>query len=800
MSLEPHGGAGGEQTPALSISSRSPALAVPRSIATRPIEAAGSADPRERAMSASLLHMWNIVVKWRWPIVAMATLGVCAGVIATLITTPIYRASTTIQIDNEPPKVQAVAGGPSYSSWEDPEKFALTQYELLRSRTLAERVVQNDNLADDDALLHPPETKPFWSGLLHPNRKPLPPSPASHAARMASATSVVMGGLGIDPIRASRLVKITFESPDPAVAARIANAVAANFISWNLERRYDASAQARKFLEDRLAQTRQALEDSQKRGSAFDQQNRLITVTAPPVGGAASGSSAPASATSQTGESIDAADLSALDSSLSAATAARIQAQQHWTQAQSTPDSQLPEVIGDPSYQGLRAQRDAANADYQQNLRLYRPNYPTMVDAKAKIDALNQQIAAIATSIRGGLKTQYETAARNEGQLRGEVEQRKGHLLVAQSKRVEEGFINTDISTSQSLYDSMLASYKQIGVAGAIEDNNISFVDKAQTPHSPIKPQPMNNLFVFTTVGLALGIALAFLLEQFDLSLKVPEDVERELGLPVLATIPVLGGAASAVRALENPKSQLSEGYYSARAALELSTEDGVPANLLVTSSMKGEGKSTSALALAAGFGRLGMRVLLIDADMRNPSQHRLLARDNSVGLSSLLAGGTDVSPAFQPTGYPNLTFLAAGRPPPNPSELLASGKMSQLLQAAKEHFDLVVVDAPPVMGLADAPQLATIVAGVLLVVEANATKRDIAKATVRRLRATNCHMLGALFTKFDIRKAGYAYGYAYSYGYGRGYGFDYGADVQPTGRLAGLLRIAQSVGNRNKE
>ena len=347
----------------------------------------------------------------------------------------------------------------------------------------------------------------------------------------------------------------------------------------------------------------------------------------------------------------------------------------------------------------------------------------------------------------------------------------------------------------------MLASYKQIGVQGAIEDNNISFVDKAQTPHGPIKPQPMNNLFLFGSVGLLLGIALAFLLEQFDLSLKVPEDVERELGLPVLATIPVLSSNVSAVRALENPKSQLSEGYYSARAALELSTEDGVPANLLVTSSMKGEGKSTSALALAAGFGRLGMRVLLIDADMRNPSQHRLLARDNSVGLSSLLAGGSDVSPAFQPTGYANLTFLAAGRPPPNPSELLASGKMAQLLNAAKEHFDLVVVDAPPVMGLADAPQLANIVAGVLLVVEANATKRDIAKASLRRLQGTHCHMLGALFTKFDIRKAGYAYGYAYSYGYGQGYGFDYGASSpQPVGRLAGLLRIAQSVGDRRKE
>jgi polysaccharide biosynthesis transport protein len=798
MSLEPHDGAGGEERPpAMSISSRSPALAVPRTIATRPIEAAGPADPRERAMSASLLHMWNIVMKWRWPIVAMATLGLCAGMIVTLITVPVYRATTTIQIDTEPAKVQAVTS--QQASFDDPEKYYLTQYELLRSRTLAERVAQSENLGEDDALMHPPETKSIFSKIL--NRKPRPPSAAGHAARAASAARMVAGGLTVDPVRASRLVRISFDSPDPAVAARIANAVAANFISWNLERRYEASAQARKFLEDRLAQTRQTLEDSQRRGNAFDQQNRLISLGgAAPTPQTGGGVTASSSAPAQTGESIDAADLSALDTSLSTATAARIQAQQHWSQAQSTPDSQLPEVIADTSYQALRAQRDTANADYQQNLRLYRPNYPTMVDAKAKIDALNQQIAAIATSIRGGLKSQYEVAVRNESQLKGEVEARKGHLLASQSKRVEEGFINTDINTSQSLYDSMLASYKQIGVQGAIEDNNISFVDKAQTPHWPIKPQPMNNLFAFGSVGLALGIALAFLLEQFDLSLKVPEDVERELGLPVLATIPVLNANVSAVRALENPKSQLSEGYYSARAALELSTEDGVPANILVTSSMKGEGKSTSALALAAGFGRLGMRVLLIDADMRNPSQHRLLARDNSVGLSSLLAGGTDVSPAFQPTGYPNLTFLAAGRPPPNPSELLASGKMLQLLTAAKEHFDLVVVDAPPVMGLADAPQLATIVAGVLLVVEANATKRDIAKATVRRLQATHCHVLGVLFTKFDIRKAGYAYGYAYSYGYGRGYGFDYGATAQPVSRLAGLLRIAQSVGDRRRE
>ena len=410
------------------------------------------------------------------------------------------------------------------------------------------------------------------------------------------------------------------------------------------------------------------------------------------------------------------------------------------------------------------------------------------MSAKAKIDALNQQIATQVGAIRNSLATQYNVARSNEAQLQGEVERRKGELLAAQSKRVDQGFINTDINTSQTLYDSLLASYKQIGISGAVEDNNISFVDKAIAPSGAIKPQPMLNLSLYGFAGLAAGVVLAFLLEQFDLSIKLPEDLEKELQLPVLGIIPVLSQNSSAARSLEDPKSKLSEGYYSVRAALQLSTEDGVPSSLLVTSSMMGEGKSTSSLAIACAFGRLGMRVLLVDvADMRRPSLHRLLSRDNSAGLSNMLAGGTEVSPFLQPTGFAGVTLLSAGPLPPNPTELLAGGRMRSFLNAAKDHTSTsVVVDSPPVMGLADAPQLGSVVQGVLMVVEAGATKRDIAKAAVRRLRASHAHVVGSLFTKFDIKKAGYAYGHAYGYGYGRGYGFDYGSRPERApGRLA---------------
>jgi len=177
----------------------------PASIATTPIETA--ADSRDRAaMSANLLHVWNILVKWRWPIAAVSVLGLAAGAVVTVTTTPIYRATTTIQIDMEPAKVQTNPNQP-YFGMDDPEKYYLTQYELLKSRSLAERVVQSEDLADDQSFLHPQETRPFW-------RKAAPaPPPSGYATRAKSAAGMIQGGLTIDPVRASRLVKISYQRP-----------------------------------------------------------------------------------------------------------------------------------------------------------------------------------------------------------------------------------------------------------------------------------------------------------------------------------------------------------------------------------------------------------------------------------------------------------------------------------------------------------------------------------------------------------------------------------------------------------
>jgi succinoglycan biosynthesis transport protein ExoP len=739
------------QRPALRADLR-PLMPIP--LVTTPVD--------EGRMSLGLLGFWRVLAKRAWQILGVAVLGVAIGVAVTLLTTPVYRAVTTIQIDLEPAKQPAV-GGQQTPVYDDPEKYYLTQYELLKSHTLAERVVQHEGLANNSLFLSKGVQRPVMEER----------APTSQGGRLERAITLLTKGLHIDPIRTSRLVKLSYDSANPAMAARVANAVADSFISWNLERRYESSAAARRFLEDRLAQTRQTLEASQRRGNDYAQQNRLIT-----IGGGPAVDGGPAS----TGESIAATDLASVNRALSDATAARIQAEQHWRQAQATSDMSLPEIQADASFRDVRSARDTAVAEYQQNLKLYKPSFPVMQEALAKIQALNQQMTALAESIKSSLKAQYEYTLRNENELKSQVEGRKSDLLQSQGKRVEQGFINTDIDTSRSLYDSMLATYKQIGISGAVEDNNISFVDKAQIPREPLVPQPIRNLVVFGALGLAIGVALAFLLEQLDLSMKSTEDIEKNLHMPVLGVVPMLKQKLLPARALEDPRSPLSEAYYSLRAALQLSTSEGVPSTLLITSSVMGEGKSTSALAIATGFGRLGQRVLLIDADMRAPSLHRTLLRDNQQGLSNTLAGAISADEAIQLTSYVNVWLLAAGPAPPNPSELLAGRKMRELLAAQSRCFDLIIIDSPPVMGLADTPQLAAMVKGVIVVVEAGATRRDTAKMAVKRLQAAHAHILGVLFMKFDSKKA--VYGYGYGYGDVYTYGVDPDAKSAKAGRL----------------
>jgi capsular exopolysaccharide synthesis family protein len=711
---------------------------------------------------ARLLEYWRIVYRHLWVIVLSVAVTLAIGLAVTMLTKRIYSASTTIEIERESGNVVGIADAQPVDRLTRDEEFFQTQYGLLKSWSLSTRVAQSLGLASDPSFLKA-------MGVSGPAARP-----QAAAQRQQWATGVLQGGLGVFPVRDSRLVRITFDSPDPQLSARIANAFADNFISSNLERRFEASAYARTFLEQRLAELKAKLEDSERQLVAYATQQQIIQVAEP-----ASGKDAAPP------QSLNATNLAALDSALTAAKANLIQVQERWRATQAAPGLAAPEILADPTIEQLREERAKLATQYTQQLKLYKPDYPDMLQLKAQIDDVDRQLAGAADTIRRSLRTQYDAAAQQVSTLQGQVNQLKGSVLDERNREIQYNILQREVDTTRTLYDGLLERYKEIGVAGGITTNNISIVDRARPPGGPSKPQPMHNLTLAGGTGLAIGVALAFLLETLDQAIRKPADVEGKLGIPVLGSVPLLEKGVQPMEALQDTRSPFSEAYHSIRSTLAFSTKDGAPRVLAVTSARPEEGKSTTSFALAHGFARLGMRVLLVDLDLRNPSLHRTIGAENRIGASNILTGAARLQNAVQPTDWPNFFVLTSGPLPPSPAELLIGPRLIGLVKDATEHFDIVILDGPPVMGLADAPLIASVASGALLAIEAGRTSRAQAQAALKRLRVANAHMLGAVLTKFDAKKTTYGYGYAYAYEYdyqyGRKHAEQVAAAVRPT-------------------
>lgn len=696
-----------------------------------------------------LLSYWRILVKRRWTVLGALGIVMVTVLIGTLLMTPIYRASTSLQIDREIIKVVEVEGVTPVEGAAGSDFFQ-TQYELLKSRALAERVASQLGLAEGDQLerLNPPSP---WAAIkgLFTGDSDQPLTEAEASARQAAATGFIMRGLSIEPVRNSRLVRVHFDSPDPEFSQRAANAVAEEFISSNLERRFDSSSYAKTYLEDRLEELKLKLEDSERQLVAFAQKEQIVS--------------------SGEGANLSEQNLGSLNAALGEARRDRIRAEARWRQAQASKGMVLLGEIGENSIiSSLQERRANLTAEYQDKLRIFKPDYPAMQQLKSQIEEVERQVVAEVGAIKSAIQAEFLAAQEQERLLAEQMSGLKTEVLDLQNRSIQYNIFKREVDTNRQLYDGLLQRYKEIGVAGGVTNNNIAVVDRAQRGYK-FKPSLSRNMAMGLVAGLMLGVLLALVFEYLDDTLKSPEDVEKQLGMSVLGVIPLLKAPMTPTRALEDPRSAFAEAYRSVRTALQFSTDSGVPRCLLVTSATPSEGKSTTALTLAKNFAQLGKRVLIIDGDLRNPSLHRTLGKSNETGLSNYLAGASKATEVIQATDTPGLMYMPTGPLPPNPAELLMGPKMLSLVSIASEKFDQVIIDGPPVMGLADAPILANLAHGTLLVVEAGETRIGVAKNALKRLYAARAHVIGALLTKFSAKHAGYGYGYGgynyYSYG-----------------------------------
>jgi succinoglycan biosynthesis transport protein ExoP len=679
-------------------------------------------------------EIWRIVAKWWWLITGIAVACLLAAIVISLMITPLYRAQSTIEVNPEGVKVVSEKMGEVQPSAGNDRAFLNTQVGLLKSRSLAERVARSTNLANNEALFD----------------QDLP-----RQAREGAAAGLVQGSVTVAPQRDSSLISIAVESDNPELAARLANAYADNFIQSNMERRYEATSYARNFLQQRIAAVKTRLEQSERQLVDYAKKMGIITFSVD-TGGTGS---------VRQEQSIDAATLIQTNNNLSAAKSDRIAAEQRYRQAAGA-QSRVA-AISDPTVQGLGQQRAALEAEYQQKLALFKPDFPEMVQLRGRIDSLSKDIARQSSSVSGStsnsLRADYEAALARENALQAKVNEGKAALLALRERSIQYTILQREVDTNRSLYDALLQRFKEVGVAGGVGANVVSVVDRAQVPGGPFKPNLPLNIMIGLGIGLLLGLGTAFSIEWIDDTIKTPDDVGTKLGLASLGVIPGVGKGLAVREQLEDPRSQVSEAYQSVRTALQFSTDHGVPRSLLVTSTRASEGKSSTALALAQTLANLGASVLLIDADLRKPTFRG--PTSTSQGLSSLLAGSDKVSECVHPTQMERLFLLPSGPIPPNPAELLASGRFKEILDEALQRFDHIVIDSPPVLGLADAPMLASSTEGTLMVIEAGAIRRAAALNAVNRLRASDARLMGAILTKFNALKVGYGYGYGYGYG-----------------------------------
>lgn len=709
--------------------------------------------PAETEAPSILQQYLRIAKRWKWVIAGTVVACVLLGLIATLLMTPKYTAATTVEISRESDQITNIQGVEREASIADQE-FYQTQYGLLRARSLAERVATQLRLVDD----------PVFFQMFGAEDTDLPAFQESNGRypaqgrdlRQRIAGEVLLENVSIDPTRLSRLVTINFTSPDPTFSAKVANAWATNFIETNLERKVQATSYGREVLQRQLTEYADRLDQSQRQLVAYASNQQIINLPAQTTG---DGVSTPQ-------RSIVADNLAAINTALSEATADRIAAEARFRQAGSAGASVA--ALNNNAINNLRQRRAELAAEYQQLMVRFEPGYPAAQALQEQINQLDRSIAREESRVSGSLEAEYRQAVQRENALQARVNGLKDEFLDLRRRSIQYNVYQQEVDTNRALYDALLQRFKEIGVAGGVGVNNIAIVDTADVPQRPSSPRLLLNLAISILAGFGLGAALAFALEQLDEAISDPTELQRRLGLPLLGSVPKTQDDVTPSEALLDRKSELFDAYIAVQTNLAFTTEHGVPRSFSVTSTRPAEGKSTTSLALATTLARGGKRVILVDGDMRSPSVHHLGGVDHDRGLSNFLAGEDDIASLTFDMKELGFTAMSAGPIPPNAAELLTSNRLGILIDRLLQTYDHVVIDSPPVMGLADAPLIASRVEGVIYAVESHGIRSSQVKTALARLESANARIFGGVLTKFEARKSFYGYGYDYGYSYGR--------------------------------
>jgi capsular exopolysaccharide synthesis family protein len=701
---------------------------------------------RSREGEAHFWDYWTVLIRHRRTVLMVFVGAVLTAYIWSVTARPVFTGTAMLRIDREEPRIlKFEPPGRDDNAGESAQIQLQTERRLLQRRALANRVI----------------------GLVDLERHP---EFRSVGRRPGELTDAFLDRLQVEPVRNTRLVKVSFESRSPELAAQVANTMADAVIAQQLDDKKDASQYATRFLTAQVNEARQALESSEAQLSQFLEENDILF-----VGGERMGE--------RVGErhALISQELATLSDSLLKVKAERIAKESTLTQATRATADTLPAVLQSPLIAHLKEEATKLEGRYRELGQSFKPEYPRMQRLAENIKEVRRQIHGEIQRVVEAGRAEYQTALQNETEVRKLVDEQRGLARKLDSQMAPYNLLRREVDASRELYTALSSRLKETQVSASLLISNIAVVDRADVPLKRSGPRTGLNLLIGCMVGLVGGVALAFFFEYLDTSIRDPREIEALLHVPTLGLVPTrsalpahldgrpLGAGdgppgaygAFALVAHQATSSILAEAFRNLRTSVVYATPERPPKTMLVTSLQQQDGKTSVSTNCAITLAQLGMGdVLLVDADLRHPDLHRILDVPQTPGLSDLLVGGVGVAEVIRPTRIPGLFVIPAGPVPTNPAELLFSPRFTQALAALGERFAHIVIDTPPLLGVSDTLVLAPRVEGVILVLRHGHAGRDAAQRAVQMLGSVRARLLGVVLNHADVRStaAGYQY------------------------------------------
>jgi capsular exopolysaccharide synthesis family protein len=728
-----------------------------------PLESAreGLASPAAstQAVAPDLRDYLAILTKRRWVLLAFFVLTV-AGATTWVFRLPrIYRATTTIEMSLAAARftsLQDVSDSATPMYWQTKEFFE-TQFQIIRSRVVCKRVVEGLGLQSDLAFL----------GLDKLKDQQL----ARKLAQSEDAIGRLQGMILIEPIKDSRVVRLGVEDTDPARAAKLVNALAEAYVTANLDRKLDTTRAAGVWLSDQLQDLKGKLENSELTLHDFKRENDILT------------------ASIEDRQNIVSQRLLAFNDALTKVSVRRAELE---SKRRALEEARRREAAGDRSAleELPSVARNSVVLSLRDRLLLLEQERVTLgqryLDKHPKLAELDGKVAELREALRKEVdkvvrldEAEVREVGETERQLQGLIAGAKRESFELNRHQIDFNKLKREQDNNQRLYDLVLARLKETELLGHQANNNVSVLDRALVPHGPVKPNRKTVVIISIIVGLLGGIGLALFFEYMDNTIKTHDDIEKFLGTAFLGIVPAIreqgqenltkaeAGRNRDLHSHRRPKSSAAECVRSIRTNLLFMTPDTQLRRLLITSAGPQEGKTTVATNIAITMAQSGSRTLLIDTDMRRPRIHRAFGLPNDAGMSNLIMGQAKADDVIKETIVPNLWILPCGPVPPNPAELLHTQRFKQIAAELEAKFDRVIFDSPPVGAVADALILSGDVDGVVLVVKAGRTVREVALRTKQSLDDINARVFGVVMNDVDLERRGYGYYYYYQrYGY----------------------------------